>query len=350
MIVPNEEQVSFDSEGLDGHEWKPSRRQRRAIEAWKGLNLSMFWQDVEHLLPFSHDGDWRVVVTSEGQPIADDLENQFRTQLTVALSRASWPVHHYPRQGLEEALDSFLGFVSQHMVVHGRIRFEVCYVQVTDLPEEYVDALAETGGPTPVQQAALLIPLDEGSFRRFFKVYSQSAGRNATGSATVRRVLPVRSVLVFRPPASYRSHLRRAVRALRVDAKTSPLGIQMLEKAQQRGFSYEVKRHNDDQRLALAQATARIGYTIRDSVLKDPTDPYRTYRQLRFRAFQVALRDNIIDDLNTFLANASHMFGGSFRLQLDGCITAAEVKQLENELIAGTTQTHDIFRRALRGV
>lgn len=347
MVVPNEAQVSFDSEGLDGHEWKPSRRQRRAADAWNGLTLSMFWQDVEHLLPFSHDGDWRVVVTSEGKPIASEREKQFRAHLTVALSRATGMGHHYPHRSLEEAIDSFLGFVSQNLVVHGRIRFEVCYLPVTDLPEEYVDLLTPKGEPAPVEeQVALLVPLDEGSLRRFFNVYTQSTRGFPAGVATHRRILPVRSVLVFRPPAFYRFPLRRAVRALRVDAKTSP--IQMLE-AQHRGHSYEAKRHDNDQRLALAQATARIGYTIRDYVLKDPTDPYRAYRQLRFRAFQVALRDNILGQLNTFLSNAGHIFGGSFLVQLEGCITAAEVKQLEEELVAGTTKTIDIFRRALRG-
>src|SRR4051812_39317425 len=74
---------------------RPStKRRERESAAWKGLAVSMLWQDVEHLLPFrSFGGDWHVQVRLADEILLGERADHLRRAIASSLPG----LHHRER-------------------------------------------------------------------------------------------------------------------------------------------------------------------------------------------------------------------------------------------------------------
>jgi len=75
------------------------------------------------------------------------------------------------------------------------------------------------------------------------------------------------------------------------------------------------------------------------------TSYYFCFRELRFRRFQVALRDHIIAALNEALTGAGRVLGFDAQLSLDGLPTTTDIEQAETLLADGQLSYKDLLNR-----
>ncbi|MFI7208950.1 hypothetical protein [Micromonospora aurantiaca (nom. illeg.)] len=327
----------FDNDGLP----LPSRRTRRADALWDGFTTRMLADDLEHLVPFNRDAGWRVDLTLDGVEVAGPLAEDLRRRLALAL-----PSHdYYGDDTLEDALAGFLRLTASHMVIHGRARFEA-YHQPIELPEAYDGEPSETDPSQPERLNLGLALLDDGRVRHLPGLYWQAV-TTSEGRVTGWVKVPRRSVVTFQLPSGRRRQIRRILRTVLTADRAAPTAhaVDFLRL----GLPYSVAEHSRRHRTVLARVMAPLGYAARGLLTEETTTPYQVFRDIRFRAFQIEVRDSIMDQLNRALAEVSYLFGGQVGLHFNGVTTAGQVQELLEDLETGRRPMAEISRRALLG-
>jgi hypothetical protein len=303
----------------------------------------MLWQDIEHLVPYRHQ--WHVEVVVDGCRLVRPDGDLLRRRVALALPT----LDGYDHEDLDDAVAGFLRLSARHLVIQGRARYEVYYRDVENTPSR---RRRRSGPAVPEgedERSIALALLTEGTYWHLPGVYWQRVPAMASDQSARSSWLPARSVATFQLPWRQRHMVGRAVRAMHVADRTSPTATRLVSRAQQERLPYDISEHERQHRTALAKATAPIGYTVRELITTDRTSPYQMYRWLRFRAFQVELRDRVMAQLNAVLADLSDALGARIQLALDGVLTAEQVRALEDDLRLGTRPTLEILTQVLEG-
>ncbi len=121
-----------------------------------------------------------------------------------------------------------------------------------------------------------------------------------------------------------------------VDNLTRPQGSRV-------PFDFDALREAHDR--ALGAVTAGLGWNARGSFDKMQTSYYFCLRDLRFRRFQVVLRDRIVRGLNEALTRAGRILGFDARLSVEGLPTVADIDRAERMLAEGKLSYKDLLNR-----
>lgn len=161
-----------------------------------------------------------------------------------------------------------------------------------------------------------------------------------TGQPAV--LIPERRVfrMQLREPA--RGTWQQAVRRLRKVDEVKMLGTDMARFAWPGyDFSEQVKA----QELAVASATATIGWDGRGAFSKWMTSPYMAYRELRFARFWIEAVGDVVRFLNGVTGSRSLYGDAGFEFALTGLPSADELERAMADMRAGRLSVQDAHSR-----
>ncbi len=156
--------------------------------------------------------------------------------------------------------------------------------------------------------------------------------------------VPARRVLRLQLGKHNRRAWRQAARRLREVDDVKSVGADMSRLAW-RGydFSEQVKA----QELAVASATAVIGWDGRGTFSKWTTSPYITHRELRFVRFWVEAVDDVVRFLNGVTGSPSLYGDGHFGFAVTGLPSVEELERAMDDVRAGQLTVGDARTRFL---
>jgi hypothetical protein len=139
----------------------------------------------------------------------------------------------------------------------------------------------------------------------------------------------------------------RAVRFLQAASDQQRAEFALVEQSMQRQTPYQPMVHADKTGDMIAAATRPIGWTVRGLYTKHRLDPYVAWRNLRFLAFKIRLRDTALGGVNQALALAGAHVGFNARVEVSGVPTLADVEVAIEELESGRRSLTELIRMSI---
>jgi hypothetical protein len=222
-----------------------------------------------------------------------------------------------------------------------------CARSIMTFGEETVEILTlMEGSRSEAIRCFSLVSIPPGSVHRAFGLAFQWVPRSVREvyrePALIR--LPAESLLTFSPPSRLGARACRGLIAgLRQLSALAPPSVREETRMGHDSSSFDWTRYHQTQCVALGALTQSIGWNARGSFQESMLEPYFLHRELRFRRFQIELRDSILDKLNEGLRRIGHVLGFSAQLEVCGLPTVDDVDAAERDLVEGRKP----FREAL---
>ena len=293
------------------------QRLRRSIARARTFYAFMLYQDVQHqIVPTrAREHGFRVDV------ISDDAA-KVRDVIALGLGRES------NRSHLEGAIETWLEEAATALVLCGRVAYEILYL-IDDATEEAIGFELE------------LLPAGA-HFRRWGREYQYvPAGEDRRGR-TVQ--LDLNQLIVAEFPPQRRRRMQRAFAALDMATEFSAATSKLMEATMFNGLPYDFPVHRRSLEVAVARSTAIFGWNARTTFADRQLEPYRIWREIRFEAFKIELRQILVDALNGGLDRIGDRLRWVAKLELQGLPTSEDIRQAESHLREGTRGVNEILK------
>ena len=278
------------------------------------LYSHMFMEDVsQNLLP-AYTRRRNSGVTVEIFPANKELQSM----VTAALDISHRSRYH---GDLEDALAEFLRLTMVELCLAPRATFEIVYVR-------------PKAGEPPARFELFHINPRQIVERRghLVQVVPPEIARERDVEEMI--LLPAENLAVFTLPYELARPVAAAMPTLAAlsDHRWHLLALE----AQKQGLPYEFSVHERSMQLALAEAVRDIGWTARGSFNEKVFNYYWLRQELRFKLFELAVREALVAQLNTVLQRVGSALGWSAQLSLTGLPSRAELERALDQLASGS--------------
>jgi hypothetical protein len=176
-----------------------------------------------------------------------------------------------------------------------------------------------------------------------FQYVPENVRRDARTERLVR--LDPARIVRFEPPKEFRRDLRRMCLALAHQSTGLIPNFALSAVAQQdEAIGFDFRSFDAARRVALACITRSIGWSGRGSFTENTLEYYSMFRFLKFEAFKLSFRDEILRTLNEVLRKAGAVLGISEELTIEGLPSRAEVDEGFVDLEAGQKAFIDVMK------
>jgi len=175
----------------------------------------------------------------------------------------------------------------------------------------------------------------------------QLVPRDQAGEKGPVRRLDRWRVARFRAPRKWRGYLARLRRQLLLIRKREERWQEgILDQKSREDFS-EVHRQHD---LAVARCTSRIGWHARGQLDERLTSYHAMLRGLRWHAFCIELREEILRSLGGAFQRIGAVYGEEPKLVLDGLVGIGDVREAEAGTKEGSKPFNDLLEKFHRPI
>lgn len=288
--------------------WVP----RGPRERFPGMYPRMFVEDVTNgLMPYRSRA---LPSVFRLQPDNDDLE------ATIA---EAFAIGHASGDTLDSTLSEFIRLTGAEILHEGRAIFEIIYFSdkndaIVGFQLFFIDAdtVREKEG-----KLIQVVPPDVAEQRK----------------VPTEVVLSSDRLVVIEAVPAYRSYLPKLMQLLvATDGLPSPeWAMRIMTGEEKNPVPHDVSAHNLTRKQVIAQAARRVGWNVRFLIDEDTTEHYLYQRQLRFEAFKIEMRDEIVKGINRSLQMAGERMGFEAQMELIGVPTLADVEAAQRRLTRG---------------
>jgi hypothetical protein len=287
----------------------------------------MFLEDASSLLPYGNGRDEGFTATITGSD----------TTRTIPLITEALP-SRFGSQALPSRLRDFFSNTADLMLTYGEAHYELVYLR---------QCAAGAGGP-PSSFLFELIP--PGSVHRRRGQLVQHVPPRAAQKHTRKGagIIPLQSdaVIEFRLSADLARQVLRTLQVLEVGSGQTLAFVPMVSDptSGELPIGFKERRRQADQ--ILARATALTGWDGRGLFRGEQLDPYVVWRQLKFLAFKIQLRQTILDQLNTAITAAGGQLDFTAGIKIDGVPDLVDVRRRQQDLERGHQSLLDLLNWA----
>jgi hypothetical protein len=280
-----------------------------------GYYEHMLIEDVGHLLPFGHgldDGFSARFIGDRSAEVEDLLCAGLPTQ--------------YEARSLGRSVEEFLEHAAQLVVGYEPPTYEVDYLHAPD-----------SGPDDPVAfRLDLLQPGSVDRIRGRAIQYVPSAMAEKVRRSGLGYVeLEADRLVTFSLSPPMARDVGKAVRFLQSASRQQSAEFALMTHAMQERTNYDSGAHHRISGELVLKATRSIGWSARGLHREHVLDPYSVWRGLRFKAFRITVRDQLLLQLNEALASIGRRLGFSGQVELVGVPQLAAIEAAEADLIAG---------------
>jgi hypothetical protein len=280
----------------------------------------MFMQDVsQNLIPASARRRDKLAV--EILPANEQVEKMLTRALDISHQS-------YSHRDMERALSEFLRLTMVELCLAPRVVFEIVY-------------LRPKAGEPPVAFELFLVNARQIVERRghLFQTVPAEIARERKVDELIS--LPPENLAVFTLPSELARPVASAMQALSAlsDHRWHTLALD----AQKQRLPYDFSIHERSMKLALAEALRAIGWTARGSFNDKVINYYWLRQELRFKLFELAVREALVGQLNTVLQRVGAVLGWSAQLSISGLPGRTDLERALDQLASGAAPFTEIM-------
>jgi hypothetical protein len=160
-----------------------------------------------------------------------------------------------------------------------------------------------------------------------------SETRGSTGLSYV--TLDPSTLVVFTLPPDLVAPVRTLIEFLMTANREQGKEFELTRQSMTETTPYNFSAHLREKGRLFAEVTQPIGWNVRDLFKDDQLEPFSVWRQIRFLEFKVMVRDSIIEQLNTAIAQVGKRMGFSASIEVTGVPTLSDVQQAKDDFYNG---------------
>ena len=288
---------------------------------WREMYPHMFVEDVSHRLFPASARRRESKVAVEILPANEDVERM----ITEALDGSNRHLHFGELDG---ALSEFLRLTMVELCHAGRAIFEIVMIR-------------PKAGEPPVRFELFHINPRQIVERRghLHQVIETDVARKEGVDELI--FLPPENLAVFTLPPKLAGSIASTMEALSLLSDQSWHNLAL--EAQNGRLPYDFSLHARSMDLALGEAVRDIGWMARGSFNNKIINYYSLRQELRFKLFEVEVREALLTQLNAVLKKIGPVFGWSAAISVTGLSTRTDLERALEQLASGAVPFTEIF-------
>ena len=160
-----------------------------------------------------------------------------------------------------------------------------------------------------------------------------SETRGSTGLSYV--TLDPSTLVVFTLPPDLVAPVRTLIEFLMTANREQGKEFELTRQSMTETTPYNFSAHLREKGRLFAEVTQPIGWNVRDLFKDDQLEPFSVWRQIRFLEFKVMVRDSIIEQLNTAIAQVGKRMGSRRVSRSLACRRSATFSKPRTTFITG---------------